>query len=114
MSQPIAFLPGITPAAAQFGRPLGRFLPPIQAGSATDWLQEWLPQKPGDSLSGWLLEPFGASPQLPVEIARAGYRLLAAVNNPIARFLIELVACPPTESELRAGAGRPGLGPKSR
>ena len=102
MSQAIAFLPGFTPAAAQFGRPLGRFLPPIQAGSATDWLHEWLPPKPGDSHSGWLLEPFGASPQLPVEIARAGYRLLAAVNNPIARFLIELAACPPTESELRA------------
>ena len=48
------------------------------------------------------MEPFGASPELPVEIARAGYRLLAAVNNPIARFLIELHACPPTESELRS------------
>jgi hypothetical protein len=102
VSQPIAFLPGFTPATAQSGRPLGRFLPPIQAGSATDWLLERLPVKQGVALNGWLLEPFGASPQLPVEIARAGYRLLAAVNNPIARFLIELEACPPSESELRA------------
>jgi hypothetical protein len=97
VSQPIAFLPGLTPSAVQAGRPLGRFLPPIQVGSASAWLQERLRSK-----GGWLLEPFGASPEVPVEIARAGYRLLAAVNNPIARFLIELQACPPSESELRA------------
>ena len=102
MSQPVAFLPGFTPAAAQYGRPLGRFLPPIQAGSATAWLYEQLSAKTAGLPGGWLLEPFGANPELPVEIARAGYRVLAAVNNPIARFLIELVACPPTESELHA------------
>ncbi len=97
MSEPVAFLPGISTAPSYSGRPLGRFLPPIQAGSASAWLQERLPTK-----TGWLLEPFGASPELPVEIARAGYRLLAAVNNPVARFLIELHACPPSESELRS------------
>jgi hypothetical protein len=48
-----------------------------------------------------VLEPFGASPRLAVEAGRAGYRLLAAVNNPIARFLLELHANPPSESELR-------------
>jgi hypothetical protein len=97
VSDPIAFLPGATPVStAHPGRPLGRFLPPIQEGSATAWLSEQAPRR------GWVLDPFGASPELPVEIAQAGYRVLAAVNNPIARFLIELYACPPTESELRA------------
>ncbi len=116
MREPIAFLPGVDPATLQAGRPLGRFLPPIQAGSASAWLEQSLPLRPsgsplrpsgsppgrGGSKTDWLLEPFGASPELPVEIARAGYRVLAAVNNPIARFLIELHACPPPASELRS------------
>jgi hypothetical protein len=50
----------------------------------------------------WVLDPFGASPRLVVEAARAGWRVLSAVNNPIARFLLELNANPPAESELRA------------
>jgi hypothetical protein len=102
VSRPIPFLPGITQGAAHAGRPLGRFLPPVQAGSASAWLEQRRSLEPGVLNSGWLLEPFGASPELPVEMARAGYRVLAAVNNPIARFLIELQACPPTESELRS------------
>lgn len=103
MSDPIAFLPGITPVTAvQSGRPLGRFLPPIQEGSATTWLSDRLSPKTSQPPRAWLLEPFGASPGLPVEMAQAGYRVMVAVNNPIVRFLIEQAACPPTESELRA------------
>jgi hypothetical protein len=37
-----------------------------------------------------------------VEAARAGYRVLVAANNPVARFLLELATHPPDEVELRA------------
>jgi hypothetical protein len=74
---------------------LGRFLPPIPEGVGARWLRGRLPS------GAWVLEPFGASPRLTAEAARAGYRVLAAVNNPIARFLLELHANPPSESELR-------------
>jgi hypothetical protein len=47
------------------------------------------------------LDPFGASPRLAIEAARAGYRVLAAVNNPVGRFLIDLHANPPGEEDLR-------------
>jgi hypothetical protein len=70
-------------------------LPPLPEGVGQAWLRQQLP--PG----AWVLEPFGASPRLTAEAARAGYRVLAAVNNPIARFLLELHANPPSESELR-------------
>lgn len=49
-----------------------------------------------------MLDPFGASPRLALEVARAGYRLLVAANNPVTRFLLEMVAQPPGEAELRA------------
>jgi hypothetical protein len=74
---------------------LGRFLPPIPEGVGAAWLRRNL--SPG----AWVLDPFGAAPRLTIEAARAGYRVLAAINNPIARFLLELHAAPPAESELR-------------
>lgn len=88
-----AFLPGELPAQAGL---LQRYLPPLPRGAAAAWLAE---RQPPDT---WALDPFGASPAVAVEMARAGYRVLAAVNNPIARFLIELYAEPPTQAELRA------------
>jgi hypothetical protein len=87
------FIPGVF--ASQPG-PLGRFLPPLPDGVIQTWLVEKL--EPG----AWVIDPFGASPRLLVEATRAGYRVLAAVNNPITRFLIELYADPPSEEELRA------------
>ena len=88
-----SFLPGQIPAHPG---PLARFLPPTPEGSAATWLVENIP--PGS----WIIDPFGASPRLAVEAARAGYRVLVAANNPIERFLIELTANPPVENELRA------------
>ncbi|MDI6694778.1 MAG: hypothetical protein QME21_07015 [Anaerolineales bacterium] len=89
----VAFIPGQYTGQ---GAPLGRFLPPMPDGVAAVWLQEHVP------VGAWVLDPFGASPRQAIEAARAGYRLLAAVNNPIARFLLELYADPLTEAELRA------------
>ena len=50
----------------------------------------------------WLLDPFGFSPRLILEAARAGYRVLVTVNNPITRFLLELAANPPSEIDFKA------------
>jgi len=58
--------------------PLGRYLPLLPQGVAASWLAETIP--PG----GWVIDPFGASPQLAVEVAQEGYRIIVAANNPIA------------------------------
>jgi len=88
----IAFLPGQTSESPAL---LARYLPPVPAGPAIWWLQDNI------SPAGWVLDPFGASPHMPVQIGRAGYRILVTANNPIARFLIEFAANPPPEHELR-------------
>lgn len=85
MGDPVAFLPGRTPPP---GGPLARFLPPLPGGIISAWLKLSLP--PG----AWIVDPFGSSPDLAFEAARAGYRVLAAVNNPILRFLFERSARP--------------------
>lgn len=86
--------------------PLSRYLPPIPGGIIENWLKERVSQ------GAWILDPFGASPQLATEAARAGYRVLVAAYNPIARFLLELAADPPTESELRAALADLAISPK--
>jgi hypothetical protein len=79
--------------------PLSRYLPPIPDGVGAEWLRQRLAAgKDG----AWVLDPFGASPRLVVEAAQAGYRVLVAANNPVSRFLLEMAANPPAESELRA------------
>ena len=91
------------PAAQPFIRgnpppvqPLARFLPPLSDGVVTSWLRDHV--NPGS----WVLDPFTASPRQTIEAARAGYRVIAAANNPIARFLLEMQAAPPGESEMKS------------
>lgn len=93
MTKGTSYLPGKFPVRPA---PLQRYLPPLPADAGAAWLAERA--APG----AWVLDPFGVDPRLAAACARAGYRVLAAVNNPISRFLIELYAAPPTESELRA------------
>ena len=93
MPESLVFLPGWRPAHPGL---LSRYLPPIAEGVATAWLRAHA--KPG----AWVLDPFGAAPGVTVEAARAGYRVLVAANNPVARFLLELATHPPDEVELRA------------
>lgn len=88
----LPYIPG-HPVASQ--EPLSRYLPPLSEGVASSWLESHV--SPGT----WILDPFGASPLVPAEAARAGFRVLVAANNPIARFLIELAANPPSEQDLR-------------
>lgn len=87
------YLPGDDP---QDPGPLARYLPPAPQGVAAAFLEQHT--APGD----WVLDPFGAAPRLAVEMARLGRRVLVAVNNPVARFLLEVVADPPPAAERRA------------
>ena len=81
--------------------PLARFLPPIPEGIAKSWLQSHLAGSNHESRP-WILDPFGSSPHLIREISESGYRVLVAANNPIIRFIIEMMANPPKESQLRS------------
>jgi len=87
------YIPGLSPAEAG---PLSRFIPPLEQGVISAWLP------PHAATSTWLLDPFGFSPRLVLEAARAGYRVLVTVNNPVTRFLLEMSANPPSESDFKA------------
>jgi hypothetical protein len=63
---------------------LQRFLPEIQSGLVTNWVGSKLPP---DSL---ILDPFGSSPALLVELAHQGYRVVSCILNPIIRLLLEV------------------------
>ncbi len=93
MARPIPFYPGKFPSNPG---PLARYLPPLPEGVATAWLNERLPA------GALVLDPFGAAPRLAQEVARAGYRLLVAVNNPVSRILLEMGALPPDQHEYQA------------
>lgn len=93
MSDSIAFLPG---KSVGDSFPLGRFLPPLPQGAVSSWLHTNIP--PGS----WIIDPFCSAPMIAVEAAQAGYRVLAASNNPIERFLLEFYCQPPTTEELRS------------
>jgi hypothetical protein len=89
----LTYLPG---QPADSLAPLARFLPPLPRGVAAAWLDS-RPQQ-----AGWVLDPFGSSPTLALEMARAGHQVLVTANNPIIRFLIEVQASPPAAEDLRA------------
>ena len=91
-----AYIPGVASASAE---PLARYLPPIPAGVAKEWLHSLLP---ADGTHPWIIDPFGASPRLAVEAARDGWRILVTANNPVMRFLLEMSAAPPQEADFRA------------
>lgn len=86
--------------------PLGRFLPPIPAGMVTRWCHENL--SPGE----WVLDPFGFSPIIPIEVAAAGNPILVTVNNPIHAFLLKILASAPKQEELIAALQDLAVAPK--
>ncbi|MEJ2758451.1 MAG: hypothetical protein P8046_08240, partial [Anaerolineales bacterium] len=87
----------LTQGNAQRQAVLERYLPRLHYGAAAHWLNATLPQK-----GTWIIDPFGASPQLALEAAQAGYRILVISNNPITRFLLEMMATPPSKEEMQA------------
>jgi len=93
------FIPGKAQAKPV---PLERFLPPIPAGMSQDWAIEHFPK------GAWVLDPFGNSPQMAIELARAGYRVLVTANNPIHSFMLQILASAPSEAELTAALSKLG------
>ncbi len=87
--------------------PLGRYLPRVPEGMAAGWLKRNLPA------GAWLLDPLGSTPQLALEAARAGYRVLVASNNPILTYMLEMLAQSPSKADFlgalaELGAARRG------
>lgn len=82
--------------------PLERYLPLIPEGVTTPWLDEHI--SPG----AWVLDPFGASPRLLDEIVRSGYRVLAAVHNPVVSFVSKILAQSPSAADLNAALAQLG------
>jgi len=90
---PPAYIPGPTPTNDQ---PLGRFLPPTPEGVASAWIDDHV------SKGSWIIDPFGASPDLVCEIARNGYRILVTINNPVVAFVLRMKAASLKREELNA------------
>ena len=89
------YINGTSPAdQPQTGLPLDRFLPPYYPGSMSGWLQRFAP--PGS----FVLDPFGQDPYVVLELARAGYRVVVSANNPIASFILEVMASAPGAEEI--------------
>jgi len=80
--------------------PLQTCLPAYRPQVVSAWLKE-LP-----SSEGIILCPFGGSPQVAVESARAGFQTLIPVHNPILRFIIESLAHPPTRESLSSALAK--------
>jgi hypothetical protein len=89
----LVYIPGQEPPRSD---PLGRFLPLTFDGVLSAFLAQHVVQ------GAWILDPFGASPRSITEMARSGYKVLVAVNNPVGRFLVEMAADPPARIELQA------------
>jgi len=89
-------MPYISGVSSTNPEPLSRYLPQIPDGVIATWLKKNIP------LGSWILDPFGASPRLAVEAARAGYKILVTAHNPITRFLIEMASNPPKAEELQS------------
>lgn len=89
----IPFIPG-TPTTIP--EPLSRYLPPVPEGVVSSWLQKNVVK------GSWVLDPFGASPRIAFEAANLGYRILVTANNPIIRFLLEMMPALPSNEELKS------------
>ena len=76
------------------GLPLDRFLPPYYPGAALNWISSRA------ETSSWVLDPFGNDPFSALELARAGFRVLVAANNPIPAFILEIMASSPSVAEV--------------
>ncbi len=77
-------------------QPWGEWLPTVGHGVVSAWLQQVLPE------GGWVVDPLVAAPEVTVEMAQAGYRVLAITSNPVLAFLLRAAAVPPAEEDLRA------------
>ena len=89
----LAFIPGNGKIPEY---PLGRFQPPLSEGILASWLEANVPT------GSWLVDPLGSTPQLPLEAARSGYRILVTCNNPIQALMIEVLARAPQKDDFQS------------
>ncbi len=80
--------------------PLARFLPPYYQHTVTNYLKDILPAE--QLHDGYILDPFGSSPLLTIELAKAGAAVIVCCNNPILRILIDVIALQPKKEEFQA------------
>ena len=78
--------------------PLFRYFPPNPLGVYSGWLKNELHLKPPD----WVIDPFGTSPFLSLELAQNGFSVFTASNNPIINFMIRILAQAHGEFEFKA------------
>jgi hypothetical protein len=97
LSPQIPFFSGI-PLPSTY--PLARFLPPFYRYTASSYLKEFLLPNLADK--GYVLDPFGISPFLPIELANAGVAVIVCCNNPILRNIILLLSLTPDSYEFQA------------
>jgi hypothetical protein len=74
--------------------PMQRFLPQVPNGLAGVWLE-----RGGIPKGSWVLDPLGANPQLSLDTAVAGYKVLVAINNPILQLILEITAKSPDRDD---------------
>ena len=98
----LAFPPGVPPERQG---PLARFLPPVERGAVTRLLATY------PFPDGWLLDPFGSSPLLAIEMAQSR-GVVAAFNNPVTRFVLERRIDPLSPADLRAAVAQLAAAPK--
>ena len=80
--------------------PLEAYLPVYRPGLVKVWLEDLSPP------DGLILTPFSGSPQVILEAARAGFRMLVPAHNPVFRFLIEGFAQPAPRDRLNTALVR--------
>lgn len=92
----IRSMPYFSAGQVDISGPIHRFLPPVPNATGRAYLAG-LP-----SSASLVLDPFAALPQLTIEMARAGHRVLVTAGNPVSRFLLDLAAHPPRLADLQA------------
>jgi hypothetical protein len=98
------FFPGRRPESPE---PLAVFLPPFREGTGAEFLRRL-----GKS-NARIVDPFGQSPALALELAHGGAAVLLASPNPVLRALLNLQADPPSTDLLRSVLARIARAPSS-
>lgn len=98
------FFPG---RKADTSEPLAVFLPPFYEGTGTEFLRRL--GKP----NARIVDPFGQSPALALELARSGAAVLLASPNPVLRAILDLQADPPPPQRIRSTLARLAHSPSS-
>ena len=75
--------------------PLSRFFPHYSQSVVSSWLAENVPT------GSLVIDPFGSSPQMLIEIAQAGYRVISVLKNPITRFVVDVLTSAPQKPEMQ-------------